>query len=1044
MIEFFAKHPTAGNLLMLLMLVAGAFALPTMRMETFPEFRPDEVEVRVVYPGASAEEVENAICERVESAIYAVNHVVEVRSEAREGVAVVVAEMQDGHDIKAFLNDVTAQVDAIDDFPDEVDAPVIRELGTREPVISIAVTGDMSEPDLRWYCVGLRDRMRREDAIAQVEIEGFSQRQIRVEVPARELMKYGLGATDIAAAIRQQNVDLPSGTLEAQDQEVLVRFADERRSLDALKELVVVSAETGADVRLGDIAELTETFELAEERILFDGRRAGVLQITKSRTDDALTIYDAVRAFVGREQAIAPPGVVLALTQDVSSLVRDRLALLVKNGWQGLLLVFLIMWLFFNFRLSFWVAMGLPVSFMGAFFFLALFGYTLNMITTVALLVTLGLLMDDAIVIAENVAKHLTLGKTAIRATVDGVAEVRSGVVSSFLTTAVVFGPISFLAGAIGNVLKVLPVALLMVLLVSLVEAFLILPNHLAHSLHGQEDVTRGGVRRRLDSLVDWLRNSLLGKVVDMAVRRRYLVCGMAAGAFLLAVAMLVGGILKFQPFPEIDGNVVEARILLPQGSPLQRTEVIVDRVVAALRAADSEFAAKQDDGGSILRHVQVRYNRNADAHEAGPHIATVIVDLLRAEQREGRLDDFFDVWLRKLGPVPDTIHIGLAEPTFGPAGRPFEIRLQGGDLDDLKAASAKVVNGLNGYQGVTSVTDDLRPGKPEMRIKLRPGATNLGLSAQDIAAQLRTSIGGSTADEFQIGTESFEVDVRLARDDRNGLSDLDTFHVRGPNGTQVPLKHIAVVEPARGWARIARVDGVRTVTVQGDVNPGVANAGEITGEIREKLVPRLRHEHPGIEVSFEGQAKETGLTRPSLRRGFLLGLVGVFVILSFQFRGYVQPLVVMSAIPCAFVGVVFGHLLMGLSLSMPSAMGFASLAGVVVNDSILLVEFVRKQVGKGKAVAVAAAAASRERMRAVMLTSLTTIVGLLPLLTESSLQAQVLIPLATSIVFGLAASTLLVLIVLPAAITLLGDLGVVWASPGGPDHDRADGAAKI
>ncbi len=1028
MIEFFARHPTAANLLMLLFLVAGLFALPTMRMETFPEFRPDEVEVRVVYPGAAADEVENAICGRLERALDAVNHVAEVRTEAREGLAILVAELRQGHDANVFLQEIAAEVDAIDDLPAEAERPVVRRLRLREPVVAVAVTGDLPPADLRWYAVQLRDRLKAVPGVNQVEVEGFAERQFRIGVPVRELRRHGLAANDIAEAIRRQSVDLPSGTLEAREREALIRFADERRSVRELEDLIVVAGRTGAEIRLGDLAEITETFAFAEEKVLFDGRRAAILRVTKSRTDDALRIFDAVRRFVAREQAAAPPGVTLTLSEDVTSIVRDRLGLLVTNGWQGLLLVFLTMWLFFNFRLSFWVALGLPVSFLGAFFLMALLGYTINMITTVALLVTLGLLMDDAIVIAENVANHLNQGKKPLRATIDGVAEVRNGVFSSFLTTAAVFGPISFLAGAIGQVLKVLPVVLLMVLLVSLAEAFLILPNHLSHSLHAPESGGRKGLRRRLDTALDWLRETVLGRLVDRTVRWRYAVCGLTLAAVLAAVGMLAGGILKFQPFPEIDGDVAEARILLPQGTPLARTEQTVEQVLAALARTNAALSPRQPDGQPFVQHVQVRYNANADARETGPHVATVVADLRPAEQRTGRLEDFFDLWRREMGPLPDTIHVGLAEPSFGPAGRPFEIRLQGHDLDRLKQAAGGLVRQLEGYRGVVDATDDLRPGKPELRVRLRPGATALGISSRTIAEQLRAAFGGLTAAEFQIGSEAYEVEVRLAHNDRSSLAALDDFHVRAPNGAMVPLKQVAIVEPARGWARIARVDGRRTVTVQADIHTGLGNAAEILRDLSRQTVPELRREFPEIDVSFVGQARETRLARPSLLRGFAIGLIGVFVILSYQFRSYLQPLVVMLAIPGAFIGVVVGHLAMGLPMSMPSAMGFASLAGVVVNDSILLVEFVRFRLREGQTVAVAAATASRERMRAVLLTSLTTIAGLLPLLTESSLQAQVLIPLATSIVFGLTASTLLVLLVLPAAIAILGDLGLLHA----------------
>ncbi len=1029
MIAYFATHPTAANLLMLFLLVIGLSTLPSLQRETFPDFTPQEIEISVPYPGAAAADVEDAICQRVEDAIDGISDVEEVRCEAREGSGIAVAKMSEGADFARFLDDVKTEVEAIDNFPDQAEIPVIKQLGRTDQVVSIAVTGPMSVSDLKAYAEQLKDRLQQLPAVSQVTVLGFSEHQLRVQVPAHSLLQYGLSMTDVADAIARQSIDLPAGSVETRDRELLVRFTDERRTPRELEDLIVVGATTGAEIRLGDIARIGDRFELDEDKTLFNGRRAALLQITKTKSEDTLTVVDAVKAFLEREQQITPGGVHFTLTQDVSSIVRDRLQLLTRNGAQGLVLVFLVMWLFFQLRFSFWVAMGLPVSFLGGLFFMALIGYSVNMITMVALLIALGLLMDDAIVISENIATHLRKGKTVLQAAIEGTRQVAPGVISSFLTTIAVFGPLAFLAGDMGKVLKVLPVVLILVLAVSFVEAFLILPHHLAHALaHGHGQPTRG-FRRRFDAGLDWMRHRILGRAIDGIIHQRYLFVGLVIALFLGSIGMIAGGYLKFRAFPDIEGDTIEARILLPQGTPLWRTEAVVDRITKALERVEAEFSSLQPSGQALVQNLNIRFNTNLDAHEAGPHVATVTADLLTAEIRTGSLDDIINRWREETGNAPDVLSLNFKEPTIGPGGLPIDIRLSGPDLEALKAASLELQGWLNRYRGVFDLSDDLRPGKPELRLRLREGALALGLDASTIASQLRAAFYGTTASEIQVGPESYEIDVRLSEADQDSLDDLEDFRITTATGQKVPLGAVTILALDRGYARIHRIDGLRTVTLQGDVDTRLANVSELIRDTKQRFMPELQTRYPSVRVALEGQSKETATTGVSLVRGLVLGLVGIFILLSFQFRSYSEPLVVMVAIPLALIGVVWGHIAMGLDLSMPSMMGFVSLAGIVVNDSILLVEFLKLRAREGLAIPEAAKLASRERFRAVLLTSLTTIAGLLPLLSEKSLQAQVLIPLATSIVFGLLATTLLVLLVVPALFSILDDLGLTSMS---------------
>ncbi len=1027
MIRYFAKHPTAANLLMLIFLVIGMLSVRSLRRETFPDYQPDEVEIRVEYPGATAEEVEEVICQRVEDALDGVRFVEELRSEAREGLGLITVEMEDGADFAAFKDEIDTEVAAIDDFPEDVEDPIITELHTTDLVLALLVSGPMTVPNLKAYCEDLKDRLQELPEASMVTLAGFSDHQFRIELLAGALMRHNLSVADVAGVISRQSVDLPAGVVETREKDILVRFVDQRASSQELENLVIVAAPGGAELRMRDLGRVRDLFELSEDKVRLNGRRAALLRVEKTKNQDTIRVANAVKQLLEIERA-RYPNVDILVTQDQSTLVIDRLQMLITNGWQGMLLVFLTMWLFFNVRLSFWVVMSLPVSFLGAFYFAPHLGLTINLFTMVGLLLVLGLLMDDGIVIAENIATHRAKGKPALQAAVDGVSEVAGGVFSSFLTTICVLGPLAFLAGNIGKVLLVVPIMLILVMSVSLVEAFMILPHHLAHSLHHANPGHGGRFRRYFDSAIEWVREKVLGRTVDVLIQWRYLWFGTVILVFLTAAGLFASGLVKFQAFPEMDGDVVVSRVLMPPGTPLEKTEAVVEQITSGLDEVNAEFAPRQPDGQALVKTTYVQFNFNEDAFEAGPHVATVYADLLAAEVRDARLDDVMQLWREKVGPVPDALSVVYAEPGLGPAGRGIELRLRGRDLGRLKSASVEMRDWLADFAGVYNLAEDLRQGKPELRLRLREGAFGLGLDAANVSRQLRAAFQGATADEIQVGSESYEIDVQLNRADQDSLADLDYFHCTLPSGRQIPLAAVAEVERASGWSRIARVDGKRTVAVRGDIDARQTNTVKVISQLERDFLPELGQRYPEIEVSFEGEVEEAATTQASMLRGMLVGVIGIFVLLSFQFRSYVEPLIVMAAIPFALIGVIAGHLVLGIDICMPSMLGFISLAGIVVNDSILLVLFLKMRRAEGQDVPEAAAQASRQRFRAITITSLTTMAGLLPLLFERSLQAQVLVPLVVSIVFGLLASTVLVLLVIPCLYVILSDLGFASA----------------
>jgi len=974
MIRFFAGHPTIANLLMILFLAAGLFVAPTLLRETFPRAGQNEVEITVPYPGARPEDVETAICERIENALDAVTGIERQSCEARESSARAVVEMREGEDFQSFVAEVKSEIDAITDFPDRAEVARVRPLGQTDFVASIAITGPSARVDLRDYAEGVRTRMLQWGGIPKVDIRGFSTRELQIGLKPGALHQFGVSVSDIARAVQAGSLDLPAGSLETSTETLLIRIAEERRNVDDLAELIVRSSESGGQVRLGDIAEISERFALDDDVVMFDGKPAAILDINKTRAEDSLRIIDELQAFLAAEREQAPPGVIMEITTDAASVVRERLTLVVVNGLQGLALVFLVLWLFFGFRFSFWVAMGLPVSFMGGVALMGLVGYSLNLMTTLGLLIVIGLLMDDAIVIAENIARLRQKGRSAMDAAVEGATQVFPNVLASFGTTAMIFGSLAFLQGNLGAVLRVVPVVMLFVLLISLIEAFLILPHHLIHSLETQSKPN--AVTARVEAAEIWARERLVGPLVDFTIRWRYATAGVSFAILLVSAAMLAGGYLKFTAFPELDGDTIVARVLLPQGTPLARTEAVVARLEDGLDQVSAQLSPQQPDGAELIRHVSVYYGLNRDAFETGAHVATVSVDLLPSAERTSRPDEIMELWRDIVGPVPDVISLKFAESTIGPAGIAIDLRLKGEDLEVLKAASLELQDWLWRYDGVTSVLDDLRTGKRELRITLNDAAGPMGITAAMVADQLRTAYFGTTISEMQVDGSLLEVTAQLAAQARGSERAFDDFIITRGDGSNVPLGVVANVETGQGYARINRENGVRTVTVQGTIDTRIANANAIVSDTMTRLVPGLLAKYPGIAVDVEGQNAEAGKTQQSMLKGFLVGLIGVFLLLSFLFRSYVEPIVVMLVIPLSLPGAIFGHMAMGLDFSMPSMLGYVALAGVVVNNSILLVDFVKHESGSSRSVAEAASRAVRARFRAMLLTSLSPHVG--------------------------------------------------------------------
>jgi multidrug efflux pump subunit AcrB len=1030
MIAFFTRHPTAANLMMISLLLIGMISLPNIKRETFPEFTPLYVVASIVYPGASPQEIEESLCLRMEDAVDGLSNIIEKRCEALEGFAKLTLKLNDGADIGRMTFDIQTQINAINDFPDEIEKPIVEELNRNDQVVDIAISAPLPLPELKAYSESLKKKLQLDYDVDLVEVHGFSDHEFRIELDMQAIRQMGLSVNDIAAQVSRQNIKLPSGTLETPEKEFLIRFEGRNTTVESLTELVVGASANGAIIRLSDVAKITDIFSLDEQKSRFDGQTSAIIKISKNKQEDALRVKEKVQKFVNDERKTAPDGVIISLTNDMSSVLLDRLKMMLKNGWQGIVLVFLTLWLFFNIRYSFWVAAGLPVAFLGGLFLMASIGLSINLMSLVGLLMAIGIMMDDAIVIAESIASHIDRGQKIEQAVINGVNKVLPGVISSFLTTVCVFGGLLFLNGEMGAVLKAVPQVLLLVLSISLIEAFLILPNHLSHALKSQAlntetEKSPHAFKRVFIEKFEQFRNNSLPQAVRFCVHYRYGFFGALLALMLISISLLTSSTVRFTPFPELDGDIAEARIILAPGATLKQTENAIDIIVAAAKKVGAQYSEKYEKGEPLIQHITRQYGSNADANESGPHLATVRLDLRGAEQRDSLIGEFVHAWQQEVGELSDPISLVFKEPSIGPGGRDIELRIKHSDLASLKKASVTIQQYLTQFDGVSGVMDDMRMGKEEILVSLRPGAESYGINAQLIANQLRAAFFGQRADQIQVGVENINIEVRLNKAQAGDLAQLANFPIMTADGSQIPLTSLANFEFTRSYVRINRIDGMRSLSIYGDTQNSKISSFDVISDFKANVMPTLLQQYPELRFDFEGQTKDAADTGKSMAQGFLIGLFGVFIILSFQFKSYLEPVMVMLAIPLAFIGVIWGHYLLGYSLSMPSMMGFVSLAGIVVNDSILLVQYIRHHIDEGDEIHQAVVQASRERFRAVFITSLTTAAGLLPLLLETSLQAQILQPLVVSIVFGIFASTALVLFMIPCAYAILADFGL-------------------
>ncbi|MGD9343949.1 MAG: efflux RND transporter permease subunit [Desulfuromonadales bacterium] len=1032
-IRWMAENHVAANLLMLVFIVGGLILGFNIKQEVFPDVNLDRVQVSVAYPGAGPEEVEEGVIFKIEENLTGVDGIKQVKSVAAEGYGVVTAEIMTDADIDLVLQDIKSEVDRITTFPKDAEKPVVSKMLNRREVISVVVFGALPERSLRELVEQVRDELLLDPGITQVDLSGVRPYEISIEIDENNLRRYDLNFDMIAERVRQASVDLPGGTIKTDSGEILVRTKERRYIGDEYASIVILTTVDGTEVTLGDIATIKDGFEETDQFGLFDGQPAAMAKVYRVADQKPTEISAAVKRYVEAKRQQLPESVGLATWNDNSELFKSRKDLLTRNALLGLVLVFITLGLFLEIRLALWVMLGIPISFCGALFFMPAIGVSINMISLFAFIMALGIVVDDAIVVGENVYEQRQSGKPYLQAAIDGATEVARPVVFAILTSVTAFLPLLFTSGIMGKFILVIPAIVITVLLVSLVECLFILPAHLAIGqrikAHGRLLANLERNRQRFGRLLQRFIDGPYQKQLALCLEYRYMTVAVAVAVLLLAgVGLVGGGIVKFRFMPEVDADVIQVALELAPGSPVTLTEQIQDQIVKAGLEVVAEYDEAQPAGVSVMRHVFANVGSAvADRGPAGAftssggNIASISMFLTPSEQRGVPASEIARHWRERVGAIAGVETLTFTS-TLIHLGANIDVQLAHNDFVVLDEAAERLKEVIATYPGTGDITDNYTLGKREVKAHLKPEARTLGITEEALGRQLRGAFYGAEALRLQRGRNEVKVLVRYPEESRQHFWDLETMRIRVPGGGEIPLDRAATLVESRGFSKINRTDRKRVINVTATVDSHVANAEEIVAEIKATALPKLLADFPGLSYDLEGEDKNRRESMASMFNGFKLVLIVIYALLAIPFRSYSQPLLIMAAIPFGIVGAIIGHFLMGYDLSILSMFGLVALTGVVVNDSLLMIDYVNRHRREGKTITAALLTAGKRRFRPILLTSLTTFFGLTPMILETSVQAQFLVPMAISLAFGILFATGITLLLIPTLYMVLED----------------------
>lgn len=1034
MIAWFAKNGVAANLLAIIFCVGGIFVALSIKLELFPQFTLDTVVISVPYPGAAPEDVEEGICLRIEEEIQDLQGIDKVTSTAAEGLGVVVAEVQRGYSTERLLDRIKTRVDAIDNFPEEAEEPVIEQPDIERDTITIAIYGDLSEKSLKALGERVRDEITLLPGVSSAEVTGVRDFEISIELSEARLREFGLTFADVSAILRSSSLDLPGGSIRAEQGQILLRSNTLAKDDKAIGDIILLSQPDGGIVRVRDVATLVDGFTIDPLLTRFNGKRAAMVRVFEVGDQNPLNISRQIRDYVAAEKLQLPEGVEIDVWRDFSIYLRDRLNLLINNGVIGFLLVLAVLALFLRPLLALFVSIGIPISFLATILIMPSLGLTINLVTLFGFILVLGIVVDDAIVVGESVFSDFQKNGPGVDSAIRGTHRVSIPVTFAVLTTVVAFCPIFLVPGTMGKLFYGIPAVVIPTLLFSLVQSKLVLPYHLSLCRVGQRERKEIGRLRKIqlliaDSLEGFIDN-VYRPLLKVALSWRYLTTAIFIATLLFTVGLLGSGWVRSIFLAPVPSDYIVALMNMPDGAPYTMTEANVARLNKALQEVREEL--KEEGLRDPIRHLSITRG-GAQFQGGGPGGSgsrtnkigqgEIALELVDPEIRDISAPDLADRWRQKVGQLPGIRDLTFQAEAANPAGFAINIQLTGNRFEDLEAVGNRIKEDLNSYAGVFDVRDSYEKGKDEINLKILPSARAAGFTQADLARQVRGAFYGDEVQRIQRGRDEIKIMVRLPEGSRDQLSSLQNMWIRNAQGDPMPLRNAVDLEMGKGFSEITRIDRRRAVNVYADADDAITNVNDVIKDLQEKTFPELEKNFPTVNISIEGENREQKEIQLKMAEGGALAALIIYALLAVPFRSYAQPLIVMSVIPFGIVGAIGGHWITGQDFSVLSLLGLVALSGVVVNDSLVLVDFINQQVREGQPLLKAVRESGAQRFRPVLLTSLTTFVGLIPILLETNLQAQFLIPMATSLAFGILYATFITLFLVPSAYLILEDI---------------------
>ena len=1019
MIAWFTKNHVAANLLLITIVFAGLFSLTTqIPLEIFPDIEADSVSVNVSLRGATPEDVEQGVSIRIEEVVQDLEGIEKITSISSEGSARVILEIDDGYDPRELLADIKSRVDSINTFPADADKPVIALAERKREAIAVSIASDYGEKETREYAEYIRDQLLRLPNVTQVVLNGVRNYEIAIEISQDTLRQYQLSLGQISSAIADYSADISAGNLKTRGGDVLIRAKSQAYYQQDFERIVIKQTSDGTLIRLGDIARVNDGFEETPVNVRFNGKQAALIEVYRIGPQSAIAVADDVKEFIDAQRKKAPQGFELNYWNDDSLIVKSRIATLTTNAIQGGILVLILLTLFLRPAIAFWVFIGIPVSFMGAFIVMPFFGVSINIMSLFGFIVVLGIVVDDAIVTGENVYRHMKTAESSEQAAILGTQEVATPVTFGVLTTVAAFLPLAFIEGQRGALFAQISVVVIPVLLFSLIESKFVLPAHLKNIKMRSKDAKTSKLEKIQESFADGFERAILKyyqPLLGVVLRYKLATVSLFLGVLLIISALISSGWVNFVFFPRIPGETVKASLVMPAGTPYEVTHKHIEHMSDKAQFLQEKYR-DEDTGESVILNVLASTGTRGGAGNNGE----VRFEIMPAAERTIDIDSpaLVSEWRKLITAIP-----GAESLTFraeiGRSSDPIDVQLTGNSLATLTEVSEQVKQHLTGYPTVFEIADNISDGKEELQIQLNDQGIALGLNVVDVSRQVRNAYFGSQVQRIQRGRDDIRVMVRLPIDERDSIAGLKDIMIKTPQGGDVPLDHIAVLSPSNSPSQIYRIDRYRSVNITADIDKENTNMTVLQADLNVYL-SELMQQYPNIGYTLTGEAQEQRESFNSLSWGLLFVFFVIYALLAIPFKSYLQPIIVMSVIPFGMIGAVIGHWIMGMDLTIMSLLGMLALTGILVNDSLVLVDFINKQREKGGTLLDVVQQAAAARFRPVMLTSLTTFIGLMPLLFEKAIQAQFLIPMAVSLGFGIIFATMITLLLVPVNYLLM------------------------